>query len=90
MWSKRKMVQNESKYSSKNVVSRIQKRDELDVELYVSDNPDLYNYLLENKADIETTSSLSFDWRELPDRKASRIVLKKLFNLEKKFLGDSI
>ena len=52
------------------------------MELYVSDNPDLYNYLLENKADIETTSSLSFDWRELPDRKASRIVLK--------FLGDSI
>ncbi|WP_321195197.1 DUF4268 domain-containing protein [Faecalibacillus intestinalis] len=56
------------------MVSRIQKRDELDVELYVSDNPDLYNYLLENKADIETTSSLLFDWRELPDRKASRIV----------------
>lgn len=60
------------------------------MELYVSDNPDLYNYLLENKADIETTSSLLFDWKELPERKASRIVLKKLFNLEKKFLGDSI
>ena len=57
------------------------------MELYVIDNPDLYNYLLENKADIETTSSLSFDWRELPDRKASRIVLKKLFNLEIKISG---
>ena len=64
-------------YSSKNVVSWIQKRYESDVELYISDNPDLYNYLLENKADIETTSSLPFDRRELPERKASSIVLKK-------------
>jgi hypothetical protein len=50
-----------TEYSFKNVVSQIQKRDELDVEIYIRDNPDLYNYLLENKADIETTSSLSFD-----------------------------
>lgn len=47
------------------------------MELYISDDPDLYNYLLENKANIEATSSLSFDRRELPDRKASRIVLEK-------------
>ena len=58
-------------------VSQIQKRDELDVELYISDDPDLYNSLIDNKEDIESVSGLSFDWRELPDRKASRIVLKK-------------
>ena len=58
-------------------VAQIQKRDKLDVELYISDNSDVYNYLLENKADIELTSGLSFDWRELPGRKASRIVLEK-------------
>ena len=57
------------------------------MELYISDNPDLYNYLLENKADIETTSSLSFDRRELPERKASSIVLKNLFNLEIRIYG---
>lgn len=58
-------------------VSQIQKRNELDVELYISDDSDLYHSLYENKADIEATSGLSFDWRELPDRKASRIVLEK-------------
>ena len=49
----------------------------MDVELYISDDPDLYNSLIDNKEDIESVSGLSFDWRELPDRKASRIVLKK-------------
>lgn len=58
-------------------VSQIQKRDELDVELYINDDPDLYNSLLENKENIELLCGLSFDWRELPDRKASRIVLEK-------------
>lgn len=37
----------------------------------------MYNSLFENKTDIEATSGLSFDWRELPDGKASRIVLEK-------------
>ncbi len=58
-------------------VSQIQKRDELDVEIYISDDKELYNTLFENKADIEETSGLKFDWRELPDRKASRIVIEK-------------
>src|SRR5699024_3050068 len=42
-------------------VSQIQKRNELDVELYINDDPDLYNSLLENKENIESLCGLSFD-----------------------------
>ena len=71
------------------IVSRIKQRNELDVELYISDDTELYNSLYENKTDIELTSGLSFDWRELPDRKASRIVLKKSVQLENKNTWES-
>ena len=58
-------------------VSQIQKRDELDVELYISEDKDLFHALLQNKELIESETGLVFDWRELPERKASRIVLEK-------------
>ena len=58
-------------------VSQIQKRDELDVELYISEDKDLFHALLQNKELIENETGLVFDWRELPERKASRIVLEK-------------
>lgn len=70
-------------------VSQIKQRNELDVELYINDDTELYNSLYENKTDIELTSGLSFDWRELPDRKASRIVLKKSVQLENKNTWES-
>jgi hypothetical protein len=70
-------------------VSQIKQRNELDVELYISDDTELYNSLYENKTDIELTSGLSFDWRELPDRKASRIVLEKSVQLENKNAWES-
>ena len=71
------------------IVSQIKQRNELDVELYISDDTELYNSLFENKTDIELTSGLSFDWRELPDRKASRIVLEKSVQLENKNTWES-
>ena len=71
------------------VVSQIQKRNELDVELYINDDPDLYNSLFENKEDIEESSGLSFDWREMPDRKASRIVLEKSVQFANKSKWES-
>ena len=58
-------------------VSQIQRRDELDVELYISGDKELFHSLLQNKDAIETDSGLVFDWRELPDRKASRILIEK-------------
>lgn len=70
-------------------VSQIKQRNELDVELYISDDTELYNSLYENKTDIELISGLSFDWRELPDRKASRNVLEKSVQLENKNAWES-
>lgn len=58
-------------------VSQIQTRDELAVELYINDNKELFKSLLQHKDDIEAATGLSFDWRELPERRASRIVVQK-------------
>lgn len=58
-------------------VSQIQKRNELNVELYISEDKDLFYSLYSNKEAIETDSGLTFDWRELPERKASRIIIVK-------------
>ena len=44
---------------------------------------------LDNKEDIEPVSGLSFDWRELPDRKASRIVLEKSVQFANKSQWES-
>lgn len=52
-------------------------KNELYVELYINDDKDLFHALLDNKAAIEAETGLTFDWRELPERKASRIVLAK-------------
>ena len=58
-------------------VAQIQKRDELDVELYISEEKDLFHSLFDNKDAIESDAGLTFDWRELLERKASRIVIEK-------------
>lgn len=58
-------------------VSQIQKRNELDVEIYISDDKELFRSLLENRDEIEKAIGLTFDWRELRERKASRIVIEK-------------
>ena len=65
-------------------VSQIQKRNELDVELYICDDKDLFHSLLQNKDSIESDAGLTFDWRELSERKASRIVIEKKVNLSDK------
>ena len=38
---------------------------------------DLFHSLFQNKSAIESDAGLTFDWRELPERKASRIVIEK-------------
>ena len=65
-------------------VSQIQKRNELDVELYICDDKDLFHSLLQNKDSIESDAGLTFDWRELSERKASRIVIEKKVNFSDK------
>lgn len=58
-------------------VSQIQKRNELVVEIYISEDKDLFHSLFDKKDAIESDAGLTFDWRELPERKASRIVIEK-------------
>ena len=65
-------------------VCQIHMRNELAVELHIKDDKELFYSLLKNKDSIESESGLCFDWRELPDRKASRIIIEKAVNLTDK------
>ncbi len=58
-------------------MSQIQKRNELVVEIYISEDKELFHTLFDKKDAIEADAGLTFDWRELPERKASRIVIEK-------------
>ena len=70
-------------------VSQIQKRNELDVELYISEDKELFHTLIQNKETIESNAGLCFDWRELPERKASRIVIEKSVSFNDKAQWES-
>lgn len=63
-------------------VLQVRKRSELNVELYIDDNKDLFRSLFRNKDKIEADAGLSFDWRELPDKKASRIIAVKTVDFD--------
>lgn len=65
-------------------VSYIIKRDELDVELLIPDDKELFKQAFSNKDIIEKETGLKFDWRELPEKKASRIIIEKKFSLNDK------
>ena len=51
------------------------KRQQVEIEIYINDDKELYHELLNNKESIEAESGLHFDWRELPEKKASRIII---------------
>lgn len=63
-------------------VTMVQKRSENGVELYISDDKELYKSLYEKKTSIESESGLNFDWQELPEKKASRIIITNPANFE--------
>jgi len=58
-------------------LTQIRQRNELGAELYIHNSKDLFRALHAHKDAIESESGLTFDWRELPDKKASRIVISK-------------
>lgn len=62
-------------------ITQIRKRNELAVELYIDNNKELFQSLYKNKSEIESTTGLSFDWRELPEKKASRIIIRQSADL---------
>lgn len=54
------------------------------VEWYISDDKDLYHKLFDNKDDIEKEMGVSLEWNELPNKKASRILVYKDVDFENK------
>lgn len=58
-------------------LSQIRTRDELILELYIRDDKALFNSLYQYKDEIEKDIGVTFDWRELPNKKASRILISK-------------
>lgn len=63
-------------------VSQIRNRDEINVALYIPDCKQLYRTLLEQKEDIERTAGISLSWYELPERKASKIIIERVAEFE--------
>lgn len=47
------------------------------IELYINDDKELFKGLYSHKDDVESAMGLALDWRELPERKASRIIVEK-------------
>lgn len=58
-------------------VTQIQKRSAIGVELYINDDKELFKSLFAHKTEIESDMGMELDWRELPERKASRILVEK-------------
>lgn len=58
-------------------VTQIQKRSAIGVELYINDDKELFKSLFAHKEKIENDMGMMLDWRELPERKASRILVEK-------------
>lgn len=65
-------------------ITMIQKRGENGVELYIHDDKALFHQLESEKEQIEAESGLIFDWQELPNKKASRIIICNPANFDDK------
>ena len=63
-------------------VSQIQKRKAVDVELYMNDDKELFKSLFAHKDEIEKNMEMELEWKELPERKASRILIEKTVDLD--------
>lgn len=60
----------------------LKKRNAVSVEFYISDDKSIYHKLLPHREEIEADIGFDLDWRELPDKKASRIIIEKPVNLD--------
>lgn len=65
-------------------ISQIQKRNELDVELWIDDDKDLFDTLYQHKKEIEGETGLKFEWKGLPNKKSCRIITTKKVNFADK------
>ena len=56
-------------------INQIRKDNQIVVEWYISDDKELFHKFHSHKTEIETDMDMKLDWRELPDKKASRILI---------------
>ncbi len=62
-------------------VSQIAKRNAISVEIYIPDNKKLYQHFLKYKDEIQQKTGVEYEWKELPEKKASRIIIEEPFDL---------
>lgn len=62
-------------------ISQLRNRNEINVCLYIPDNKQIYESLLLKKEDIENTTGIVLIWCELPERKASKIMIERAADL---------
>ncbi len=65
-------------------MSQIRKYNHALVEWYISDDKELYHKFYSNKAAIEQEMGVQLEWNELPEKKASRILVYKTVDFDNK------
>jgi hypothetical protein len=60
----------------------------LAVELYITDDKSIFYTLLDNKEQIELELGTGLEWLELPDRKASRILITEKVDFDDRTLWN--
>lgn len=60
----------------------LKNRNAVSVELYIRDDKSIFQQLFQHKDEIEKELGFALDWRERPDKKASRILIEKPVNLD--------
>jgi hypothetical protein len=58
-------------------LSNVQKDGEIGAEIYMVNDKEFYKILFEHKQEIEAQMGCELDWKELPGKKASRVMLKR-------------
>ena len=58
-------------------VNQLRTRNELNVEFHINDDKSIFYTLHDNKEKIEREMGMELEWLELPNKKASRILVKK-------------
>ena len=57
-------------------VTQLVNRNEINACLYIPDNMELYESLLANRESIDKAADIPLKWCELPERKASKIIIE--------------
>lgn len=70
-------------------ILQVRKDSKIALEFYIGDDKELFHHLFEKKDMIEKETGLTFDWRELPEKKASRILTFKHADFDNKSEWES-